>query len=354
MSLPLADIKVLDAGGPLSAYAGKLLADLGARVVHVDESHRADDAPSLVFAYYHSGQQSVRLDVTDPAATDELADLAAECDVVLLTPTAARPVAGLDVAELTLDWAPGSAVVLCLTPFGLSGPLTGWRMTPLTSYAMSGLMYKMGRPDGPPVTVPGPQAWDQAATQGVIAILAALSARETYGGQLIDLAVHDYLTAQDDLIQRYSVAGVRLTRGEAAGYPPTGVWECRDGTIEFQVHTERHWAGFLDMLGRPASLSAPELSGRLARLREAERLIPLIRKMLAPLSRLELVEQGQARGVPCGLLNTPEQYLTDPQIEARGLVVERDHPHLGRIRVPGTPFRSSSPLTRAALEPSHE
>jgi benzylsuccinate CoA-transferase BbsE subunit len=353
--LPLAEIRVLDLGGALSAYATKLLADFGADVLKVEPPEgdelrrrapfRGEECSSLPFAYYHGNKRSVTLDVGKPASLPLLRELGEQCDVIVVTPTTDRPLTGLDPEGRTLDWAPGSAVVLALTPFGLTGPLAHWRMTPLTSFAMSGLMFKMGEPGRPPVTAPGQQAWDQAAVQGVLAVLAALRARDTWGGQLIDLSVHDYLSSQDDLVQRYSVGGVILTRGGSGGYPPTGVWDCLDGKVEFQVHTERHWSGFVDMLDHPAELSDPDLAGRLARTREADALTGAIDALLRTRSRYELVELGQARGVPCGLVNTPDQFESDPQMVDRGFFVDRADRRLGSIRVPGTPFRSSLPLT---------
>lgn len=353
-ALPLSGVRVVDAGGPLGAYASKLFTDFGADVVHV-ESAAGDEmrrwpplrkGTSLMFEHYHGGQRSVTVDVSAERSLGTLADLGRWADVVLLTPTPDRPVVGLDARERALSWAPDSAVVLCLTPFGLEGPLAGWRMTPTTSFAMSGLMLKMGPPAGPPVTVPGRHAWDQAGLQGVIAVLAALHARDSIGGQLIDVAVHDYLSSQDDFVQRYSVAQVILSRDAAASYPPTGTWECADGRIEFQVHTERHWAGFVDMLGNPDELMDPALAQRLVRARETDRLTAYVADALCTRSRYQLVEMGQARGVPCGLLNTPAQFVDDEQAVARGLFPIHDVPGLGPVRTAGVPFRSSATLVR--------
>jgi crotonobetainyl-CoA:carnitine CoA-transferase CaiB-like acyl-CoA transferase len=260
-------------------------------------------------------------------------------------------VAGLDPAGPSLSWAPASAIVLCLTPFGLTGPFAGWRMTPFTSFAVSGLMHRMGEAGRPPAAIPGRQAWDQAAVHGVVGVLAALRVRES-GGQFVDVAVHDVLSAQDEVVQRYSVASVVQQRGEGAGYPPNGPWSCADGTIEFQVHTDRHWAGFVEMLDRPAELTDPSLAQRLARTQRADELRPAIAALLAPRSRYELIDRGQALGVPCGLLNTPRQFTDDPQLQARGFVVDVPHPTLGSIRVPGAPFRSTPPLLRRRDTPA--
>jgi crotonobetainyl-CoA:carnitine CoA-transferase CaiB-like acyl-CoA transferase len=236
--LPLSGVSVLDAGGPLSAHASKLLADFGADVLKVeppagDELRRSPplrgDGESLLFAYYHGNKRSVRLDVSVPAAEPLLAELAADCDIVLLTPSVQRPVTGLDARDGRLSWAGARAIVCCLTPFGLAGPLSEWRMTPLTSFAMSGLMYKMGAPGEPPVALPGRQAWDELGAHAVIALLAALRAGPQGQGQTLDLAVHDCLSGQDDVVNHYSVTGViqgredlRATRRPAPGTALTG------------------------------------------------------------------------------------------------------------------------------------
>jgi len=352
--LPLSSVSVLDIGGPLSAYASKLLADFGADVLKVeppagDELRQAPplraNGESLVFAYYHGNKRSVRLDVSMPAAEPLLEELAAGCDVVLLTPTVSRPVAGLNLRDGRLNWAAERSIVCCVTPFGLAGPLSGWRMTPLTSFAISGLMYKMGAPSEPPAALPGRQAWDELGVHAVIAVFAALRARTDTHGQFIDLAVHDCLSAQDEVIQRYSVAGVIQSRGEPQSYPPTGPWDCSDGRIEFQVHTERHWAGFVQILDHPAQLADPALAQRLIRSERAEGLSHDIANLLASRSRYELVARGQAAGVPCGLLNTVAQFTSDEQVLARELIVSRQHPALKATRMPGTPFHSSQPLT---------
>jgi crotonobetainyl-CoA:carnitine CoA-transferase CaiB-like acyl-CoA transferase len=352
---PLGGYAVLDLGQRLTAYGSKLLADFGARVTKIEppggdemrrmEPRRGPGRRSLAFAYYHANKRSARLDIGHPAADGVLRRLAADADVIMISPRPGAPLTGLNGETLRLSWAPARAIVLSITPFGLTGPARDWRMTPMTSYAMSGLMYRMGRAEGPPVTVPGQQAWDQAGAHGVVAALAALRARESAGGQLIDIAVHECLSAQDDVILRYSATSQVMGRSRLAGYPPTGTWECRDGQIEFQVHTGRHWAGFVDMLGHPAELSDPALGGRIARSERASELREVIGTLLAARSRHVLLQRGQELGVPCGLLNSPAQFAGDPQMTARGFYVSRPDGQLGQVRMPAPPFRSSPPLT---------
>src|ERR1700733_9319776 len=116
--LPLGGIRVLDLAGPLGSYCGRLLADAGADVVKVeppegDQLRRrppfagdlADPAGSLSFAYYQANKRGVMLDYRHAEAAAVLAELGANCDVVVLTPTAAEPVAGFDPDTGELTWA---------------------------------------------------------------------------------------------------------------------------------------------------------------------------------------------------------------------------------------------------------
>ncbi len=116
--LPLGGIRVLDLSGPLGCYCGRLLADAGADVVKVEPpegdrlrrrppfaANLAGQESSLSFAYYQANKRGVVLDYRRPEAAAVLADLGASCDVVVLTPTVAEPVAGFDPATGELAWA---------------------------------------------------------------------------------------------------------------------------------------------------------------------------------------------------------------------------------------------------------
>src|SRR5690348_1819716 len=155
--LPLDGIRVLDLAGPLGSYCARLLADAGADVVKAEPPEgdalrrrppfagdRPDPEGSLNFAYYHANKRGLVLDYRRPEAIGALADLGANADVVVLTPTGRDPVAGFDAATGELAWAGPAAVVCSITPFGLTGPYRTWRGTHLASHAMSGLMYVQG------------------------------------------------------------------------------------------------------------------------------------------------------------------------------------------------------------------
>jgi len=354
---PLTGIRVLDLSGPIGAYASRLLTGLGADVLLVEPPggdplrqappERDGVHPGLLFSYYHGGQRSVVLDAADDSASPALADLAHDCDVVLVSPSPQRPLAGYDTAARTLSWAADETIVCAITPFGLTGPYRNWRSSPLVSHAMCGDMHRAGPPEGPPVTLPGRISWDEAGAHAIICVLAALLARAEVGGQLIDLSVHDVLCAKDFHFETYDVNGKAVGgRLVGVGYPPTGTWQCADGAIDVGAHQASHWGAFLDMLGHPEELAAPALADALVRREIFDGLIDTIAPLLAREAREPLVERGQAAGLPCATSNTPAQFIEDAQLAARGFFVTADDPEHGRIRLPGRPVASSLTMFR--------
>jgi crotonobetainyl-CoA:carnitine CoA-transferase CaiB-like acyl-CoA transferase len=355
-ALPLGGIRVLDLSGPLGSYCGRLLADAGADVVKVelpggDELRRrppfAGDRPdpegSLSFAYYQANKRGIVLDFRRPEAAGPLAELGALCDVVILTPSVREPVTGFDPETGELAWAGPDTVVCSITPFGLTGPLRTWRATHLISHAMSGLMYTQGPLEGPPVVAPGQQLYDQAGTHAAVAVLAALRARPQVGGQLIDMSAHEVLTQACFSIYDYTnFSRIAGRRPQAAQYSGGGTWQCRDGVIEFTASTDKHWFGLMELLGHPAELSDPSWAHPGVRHAYEEKIIEVMRPLIAAMSREDFFVRGQEFGLPCTLVNTVGQFVEDQQPRSRGFFVQRPLAALGDFELPGEPFRSTA------------
>lgn len=351
--LPLDGIRVLDLAGPLGSYCARLLADAGADVVKVESPEgdplrrrppfagdRPDLESSLNFAYYHANKRGVVLDYRRPDAIEVLADLGANADVVVLTPTGRDPVAGFDAATGDLSWAGPAAVVCSITPFGLTGPYRTWRGTHLVSHAMSGLMYVQGPPDGPPVVVPGQQLHDFVGTHAAVAVLTALRARPQAGGQLIDMSAHEVLTQSCFDIYSYT-NGSRIgrRRPRTGQYSGGGSWECRDGVIEFTASTDKHWFALMELLGHPAELSDPTWAHPVVRHPYEDKIIDVMRPLIAVMSREDFFVRGQQLGLPCTVINTVGDFVDDQQPRSRGFFVRRELAGLGEFDLPGQPFR---------------
>lgn len=358
MTVPLHGRRVLDLSGEMGSYGARLLAELGADVVKVEppggdrQRSRPPYRPgvavpesSLVFAYYNASKRGITLDATRPDALPLLAALAAHSDAVLVTASPQSPVAGLDPVRRQLSWAPNGAVVVCLSPFGLDGPYRGLRATHFTSYAMSGLMRRMGPPEGPPLAAPYQHLHDELALQAAVAVLVGLRERPVRGGQFVELSLHEFAGAQDDQLDHY--AATFTPSGRVAAHvaaPPAGVWSCRDGDVELLVHNPPHWRGFVRLVGAPAQLTDPALEERATRLARREELSRIVADRLGAMTVEEVISGGQALGVPCAAVNTPERFVDDPQPRERGYWRTEEHPTLGQLRLPGTPFRATAPV----------
>ncbi len=358
---PLDRIRVLDVSDSIGAYCTKLLAGLGADVIKIecpegDELRRrppfrdgaTGSEASLVFAYYHADKRGITLDTRRAESLPVLEELGSTADVIVMSPSRRRPLAGFDEDTLVVSWAPDDAVVCAITPFGLTGPYRHRRATHFVAYATSGSMHKVGPPEGPPLAIPGQQHWDEASAHAAVCVLAALQNRDAVGGQTIDISAHEVAAARDFAFDRYDVMGMAQDRAATIGYPPTGTWQCKDGPFDVAAHQTRHWGAFLRMLDDPPELSDPSLEDVLVRREIFDGLAETISELLASRSRGELVERGQAVGLPCSILNTPAEFVDDEQLAARNYFVTLRGSDGGDVRMPGAPFKSEPELFSVA------
>jgi crotonobetainyl-CoA:carnitine CoA-transferase CaiB-like acyl-CoA transferase len=316
----------LDLAGPIAAYCTKLLADLGCDVIKVEppggDSMRSRGA-SAVFASYHANKRGITLDVTRDEAQPLLQALAQDGNVVVISPTARTPVAGFDRTARRSEWIPDRCLVASITPFGLDGPLADLRVTPFLSFAIGGGMHWAGQKDGPPLAAPGQLAWDEAGLHAALGIVSALFDHDRAAGQLLDLSVHEVQAGKDFILERYDVSrpGEWGGRFAGVGIPPSGTWQCADGPLGIAAHQEHHWQAFLDMLEHPDELSEPSLNDPLVRRMIFDGLELVIGDLVAHRSRLDLFARGQAAGLPCAPVNSPGDFVEDPQPVSRDVFV---------------------------------
>ena len=355
--LPLAGVRVLDLTDRTGVYCGKLLADIGADVIKVElpagDDLRAkppfrpgcpDGESSLLFAYYNNNKRGITLDWTRPEALPVLERLGATTQVVLISPSRKRPVVGFDDSSSWLSWTHDGAVVCGVTPYGLTGPWRHWRATPLTSFAASGQMYAMGPTEGPPIAMPGQQLYDLASTRAAIDVEAVLTSPRRPSREVIDIAVHNLGAWQLLMIERYAMIGRLQNRATNFGPPPGGLWECRDGFVDIAAHAPHHWDLFVELLGSPDDISEETFREREMRTMLFDVLTEMIEVHMRQQSAADFVERGQALGLPCALLYTPEEFLDDVQPRERGTLVGVEHEVLGPLRLPGPCVPGPGPL----------
>ena len=374
----LAGIRVLDLTTNYAAYAGRLLADLGADVVRVEgpegspvrrlvPCRRAPsgEVASFAHAFLDSGKRSVTLDLAGAEGAERFAGLAARSDVVFETPSPsalARP--PVDFADIRRR-NPG-LVVVSISPFGRAGSYAGHAATDLTLLAAGGLLSLGGYADTEPLAIQGEQAMMASGIYGAVAALAALYQRtQTGAGSWIDVSGQECVAfALEDAVAEWSInARVRRRQGDSAREAGTGVYPCKDGHISVvagRLGTAKAFVALTEWVaasGVPggAELRAPQW--RDFKFRQSPegvaRFAEIFREFCRTRSKEELYREGQARQIAVAPVNSIADLMNDVQLKANSYFQSQFDAGLGKnVVFPGPPYRMSrTPARRRGAAP---
>lgn len=360
----LAGIRVLDLSRILSGpFASMILADLGADVIKVEDTRKGDDTrqwgPPFQgddAAYYLSvnrNKRSISVDLKSERGRDAVLRLADRADVLLenFRPgTAAR--LGFGYADLAAR-NPG-LVYASISGYGHTGPYAQRPGYDAIAQAMSGIMSVTGEADGPPVRMGTSGADLGAGMWAVIGVLAALNARHATGrGQHVDVSLLDGQVAWLTYVAGGYFAGGDTPRRYGSAHPtivPYQALPTADGHLMVAVGNDGLWRRFTAVLGRDDLTDDPRFATNPDRVRNRDELLALLEEALGARTSAEWAELLTAAGVPSGPINTVPEALAHPQVLARDMVVEIDHPKAGRMRTLGSPVKLSEqpPSVRSA------
>ena len=376
----LTGVRVIELAHERIAFAGKLLADMGADVVVVEPPGGApmrsyepfvDDVPdperSLTWWHYNTSKRGIVLDWRQPDGRETLRALLAGADILLEAEDPGVLAAnGLDDAALT-DALP-RLIHVSLTPFGSTGERRHELATDLTLLAGGGPAWSCGYDDHdlPPIRGGGGHGYAIGCHYAALSALTALLHRELGGrGQRIDVSMHaaanvtTEIASYNWLIRKRAVQRQTGRHASETMSMPTQV-RCADGryvNTGVPPRTPREFGrllGWLRELGLEAEL--PEavfvrMGAERERLDlskigiddEVTAIFGAGREALAFIaSRITAQEYflgAQRAGLPVGVIYSPEEAFEDPHFVARGMQVEIEQPQLGRtVRYPGPPY----------------
>jgi len=350
---PFEGLTVLDLTRVLSGpFCTMLLADHGARVIKVERPGTGDDSrsfgpffpedksKSVYFHFVNRGKESIALNLKDDADRAVLDAMLEKADIVVEN---FRPgtMAKLGYAPEDLRKRYPKLIVCSISGFGQSGPLSKLPAYDTVIQAMSGLMSVTGFPDGPPTRVGTSIADLGAGLFAFASISAALAARERTGqGTTVDIAMLDGIFSLLEHGLMDTLAEHKEARRIGNRHPsicPFDTFACRDRELVICCGNDHLFAEMCDEMGCPELSQDDRFVSNEKRIENIDALKEAMESALANDDAAKWLDRLQARGVPCGLINTVMESRELPQVIARNLVVDS-----GGHQVPGNPIKYGS------------
>ena len=346
----LAGVKVLDLthyiAGP---YCTRILAGFGADVVKIEKPGEGDPARCMgpflndepgqersgLFLYLNSNKKGSTLNLKLNAGVKIFKELVEDADVVVEN---FRPgvMASLGLDYHTLEKINPRLVMTSISNFGQTGPYRDYKSAHLIAWGMSGIRYNDGRPGDRPVQSGGWLTHYIAGLHGMVGTATSLYQRNETGiGQHVDVSILEsmMLTTTYPSVA-YAYRGVVHT-AISKGY--LGILRCKDGYIGLNALTRLQRETLLAYFGIPWPDIEP---GNIQALRQYfDEARDKIQTQVIERERMELFQSGVEWRIPFGLVSTLQEILDSPQHKARGFFEEVDHPVMGKVTMPGAPFK---------------
>lgn len=353
---PLAGIRVVDYSHFLAGpYVGRCLAALGAEVIKVERPTEGDagrrhpyfvNGQSGYFLQQNMGKKGLCLDMKEARGAELMRRLTDSADVFVEN---YRPGAltrlGLGYEALATR---NPALVYCsVSAYGHTGPDSHRAGFGLIAEAKSGIMQMVGEPGEAPPLLRIALGDMYTGIHAVASICAALLGRVNSGrGQHIDLALYDCLVSMHEYaVQCYTLSGGEEVPVQTGHDLPTstlyGVFSAQDGHLVIAAQVDDAWKRFARLAGGEAWAADARLHSAAGRNEHRLEILPVARAWVARYTVADALAQLDAIDVPAARVQRIDEVLADPQIAARGMVIEQQHPVLGMVELPNLPFRFS-------------
>lgn len=347
-------VTVLDLGRVAAApHAALLLGSLGARVIKVERPVHGDDTranpflfengESAYFLQQNAGKESISLDLKHPSGLEALKKLIRVADVVVEN---FRPgtMEGLGVSWEEIQKINPRAILCSISAYGQNGPDALKPGYGALAEARAGMPQLVGEPDGPPMPSPIAMPDFSAAAHAFGAICAALYARERTGhGERIDIALLDCAVEMHDwAVQLHTASGGEVAYRRRGRFDrsivPWGYFETSDGWVAMIVSNDRFWRKLAELIGRPELGDDPRFATVSARSENADEVYELLTSWVRSHGSQELLDEFAAADIPAERVAEIADLPRDPQLMARNMFIEIEHPELGTLKVLNTPL----------------
>ena len=366
MAGPLSHIRVLDLSRVLAGpWCGQNLADLGAEVIKVERPLKGDDSrafgppwikdkagkdtkDSAYFTSANRGKKSITLNIASAEGQRIVRELAKISDVLIENykfGDLSRYGLGFD----DLKKINAKLIYCSVTGFGQTGPYREQPGYDFMIQGMGGMMSVTGEPDGAPGGGPQragvPVADIITGMYASIAICAAIANRERTGvGQHIDCALLD---------SQIALLAYQNTNYFATGQSPKRIgnlhpnivpyqpFKTKDGDVIVACGNDNLYKKLCDVLKRPELATDPRFATNGKRVENRIEMTRILQEIFVTRTTKDWVETLEAAGVANGPINTVAQVFDDPQVRARNIKIELDHPVAGKLAGVASPMRFS-------------
>src|SRR5258706_5372569 len=351
MNGALKGIKVVELAQIMAGpTCGMLLADMGADVIKVEKLPGGDDTrsytepaikgESAAFMILNRNKRGIAVNLKTPGGLEVVKRLLADADVVTENyrkGTLEKLGLGYDVLR-----ALNPRLIYCaVVGYGRTGPYADKGGFDLIAQGFAGIMSITGEPGGPPAKAGTSIADINAGILAALGVVAALVARATTGrGQMVDTSLME-AAVQQTFWQSAMFFATGVNPGPTGSAhiltAPYQAFPTLDGWINLGGANQANWERIVKVIGRPELAADARFRTNTDRMRNLAALTPLIAERMKTRPSAEWIRDFEAAGVPVGPVNKIGDMLPDPQVAAREMVVEADHPKAGPTAPPGNP-----------------
>lgn len=351
----LSGIRIVDLSRVLAGpYGTLLLGDLGAEIIKIEDPREGDPTRNITpqkvqgedpyFLGLNRNKKSVTLNLTAPKGREIFHGLVKISDVVYDN---YRP----DVLEKlgadyeTLKKVNPKVISCSISGFGHTGSMQNRPAFDLTLQAMGGAMSVTGEPGRAPVRLGLPMGDLAGGMFAAFSISAALLHREKTGeGMKVDLSLLDCQVSLLTYMAQYYFFNGKVPGPIGSGHQsivPYQAFQTRDFWIVVAVFVEKFWPKFCKVLGLENIASDPRFDKNPKRLQNKAILVPILEEAILKWKGEDLLKRLDEEDVPAAPVNTLDRILSNPQILTRNMVVEVNHPKVGKFKSVGNPIKVS-------------
>jgi crotonobetainyl-CoA:carnitine CoA-transferase CaiB-like acyl-CoA transferase len=356
----LNDLKVVEYGNFISApFCAKILADLGAKVIKVEEPGFGDDArrqepflediPGLersgLFLYLNMNKLGVTLNVATMTGKKIFYELLRNADIIVEN-NPPKKMAELGISYEHVKQVNPRIVMTSITPFGQTGPYKDYKSCELVNAHIGGAGYDSAREvdiSQEPIKLPAHLFSFQAGLSAATATVGALCQQISTGlGTQLDVSEQESVFQNTPMsMLRYYYKKQIVSRTDVLDRAPAHILPCKDGYIQHANLEEFEWRRFVELMGNPDWADNVLFKDYATRAKYWDALRPLLLDWTMEHTMDEIYRGSQERGSAIGAVYTAKEMLDDRQMAARGFFVEVEHQEVGKLKYPGVPYRSS-------------